>query len=297
MPEPARRTSKMLKDLMSPEVLSTAEQMRARVARARAAGQSIGLVPTMGALHAGHASLVDASHRECGLTVATVFVNPTQFGPNEDFSRYPRTLEGDLALLAQHGADCVFVPAADQIYPPGDETLVDVGGVARPLEGACRPGHFQGVATVVLKLFLLATPDVAFFGRKDYQQSLVVRRLVKDFALPIEIRVCPTIREPDGLALSSRNRYLSAGERQRALALSRSLALATRFVREGTVDAREIVQAMRAELTASQLTIDYVALADPDTLAPVAQIDRPAVALIAARVGSTRLIDNELITP
>jgi pantoate--beta-alanine ligase len=138
---------------------------------------------------------------------------------------------------------------------------------------------------------------VAFFGRKDYQQSLVVRRLVKDFALPIEIRVCPTIREPDGLALSSRNRYLSAGERQRALALSRSLALATRFVREGTVDAREIVQAMRAELTASQLTIDYVALADPDTLAPVARIDRPAVALIAARVGSTRLIDNELITP
>ena len=282
---------------MSPELLSTADQLRARVAQARAAGRSIGLVPTMGALHAGHASLVDASQRECGLTVATIFVNPTQFGPNEDFSRYPRTLEGDLALLGRHGADCVFVPATEQIYPPGHETTVDVGSVARPLEGACRPGHFQGVATVVLKLFLLAQPDVAFFGRKDYQQSLVVRRLIADFDLPIQLRVCPTIREPDGLALSSRNRYLSADERQRALALSRSLALAARLVREGTLDVGQIERAMRAELAASELAIEYVALADPETLAPVERIDRPAVALVAARLGKTRLIDNEPITP
>ena len=176
----------------------------------------------------------------------------------------------------------VFVPRPTQIYPPGHETLVDVGSVARPLEGTCRPGHFQGVATVVLKLLLLAQPDVAFFGRKDYQQSLVVRRLIADFDLPIQLRVCPTIREPDGLALSSRNRYLSADERQRALALSRSLALAVRLVREGTVDARAIETAMRTELTASQLTIDYVALADPETLAPVERIDRPVVALVAA---------------
>jgi pantoate--beta-alanine ligase len=287
----------MLTDLMLPELLTTADQLRFRLAQARAAGRSIGLVPTMGALHAGHASLVDASHRECGLTVATIFVNPTQFGPNEDFSRYPRTLEGDLALLGRHGTDCVFAPATDQIYPPGHETTVDVGSVAWPLEGACRPGHFQGVATVVLKLFLLAQPDVAFFGRKDYQQSLVVRRLIKDFDLPIQLRVCPTIREPDGLALSSRNRYLSADERQRSLALSRSLSLAARLVREGTLDAQAIENAMRAELTAAQLTIDYVALADPQTLAPLAWIDRPAVALVAARLGNTRLIDNEPIGP
>jgi len=193
--------------------------------------------------------------------------------------------------------DCVFVPTTDQIYPPGFETTVDVGSVAQPLEGVCRPGHFQGVATVVLKLFLLAQPDVAFFGRKDYQQSLVVGRLIQDFGLPIELRVCPTIREPDGLALSSRNRYLSADERQRALALSRSLALAARLVREGTLDAATIERAMRAELTAAQLAIEYVALADPETLLPLAQIDRPAVALVAARLGKTRLIDNEPITP
>ncbi|HEY1786317.1 MAG TPA: pantoate--beta-alanine ligase [Pirellulales bacterium] len=287
----------MLTDLTLPELLTTADQLRVRVAQARAAGRSIGLVPTMGALHAGHASLVDASHRECGLTVATIFVNPTQFGPNEDFSRYPRTLEGDLALLGRHGTDCVFAPTTDAIYPPGHETTVDVGSVARPLEGVCRPGHFQGVATVVLKLLLLAQPDVAFFGRKDYQQSLVVRRLIRDFGLPIQLRICPTIREPDGLALSSRNRYLSADERQRALALSRSLALAARLVREGTLDAATIEAAMRAELTAADLMIEYVALADPETLAPVARIDRPAVALVAARLGSTRLIDNEPITP
>ncbi|HEX4142852.1 MAG TPA: pantoate--beta-alanine ligase [Pirellulales bacterium] len=287
----------MLTDLMLPELLTTAEQLRVRVAQARAAGRSIGLVPTMGALHAGHASLVDASHRECGLTVATIFVNPTQFGPDEDFSRYPRTLEGDLALLGRHGTDCVFAPPPDQIYPPGHETTVDVGSVARPLEGAFRPGHFQGVATVVLKLFLLARPDVAFFGRKDYQQTLIVRRLIQDFGLPIQLRVCPTIREPDGLALSSRNRYLTADERQRAQGVSRSLALAARLVREGTVDAATIEQAMREELSAAELAIDYVALADPETLAPLRSIDRPAVALVAVRLGKTRLIDNEPLRP
>jgi pantoate--beta-alanine ligase len=287
----------MLTDLMLPELLTTADQLRVRLAQARAAGRSIGLVPTMGALHAGHASLVDASHRECGLTVATIFVNPTQFGPDEDFSRYPRTLEGDLAILGRHGTDCVFAPQADQIYPPGHETTVDVGSVARPLEGAFRPGHFQGVATVVLKLFLLSRPDFAFFGRKDYQQTLVVRRLIKDFGLPIQLRVCPTIREPDGLALSSRNRYLSADERQRALGVWRSLALASRLVREGTLDSGVIEQAMRAELSAAELAIDYVALADPETLAPVARVDRPAVALVAVRLGNTRLIDNEPLAP
>jgi pantoate--beta-alanine ligase len=282
---------------MSLELISTAQELRQRLAQARATGRSVGLVPTMGALHAGHASLVDASRRECGLTVATIFVNPTQFGPHEDFSRYPRTLDADMALLGQHGADLVYLPATEEIYPPGDETLVDVGSVARPLEGICRPGHFQGVATVVLKLFLRVQPDVAFFGRKDYQQSLVVQRLVKDLALPIQIRVCPTIREPDGLALSSRNRYLSADDRQRALALSRALRLAAELVREKKTDARAIEGRMRDELTAAHLEIDYVVLADPETLAPRERIDRPAVGLIAARVGTTRLIDNELFVP
>ncbi|HTU27008.1 MAG TPA: pantoate--beta-alanine ligase [Pirellulales bacterium] len=282
---------------MSLDLLTTIEQLRARVAEARAVGRTIGLVPTMGALHAGHASLVEAAKRECGLRVATIFVNPTQFGPGEDFSRYPRTLEKDLELLARHGADCVFVPAAEQIYPPGDESLVDVGSVARPLEGTHRPRHFQGVATVVLKLFLLAQPDVAFFGRKDYQQTLVVRHLIRDFRLPIELRVCPTIREPDGLALSSRNRYLSTDERQRAVAVSRSLGLATRLVREGATDSATIEQAMRDELSAAELAIEYVALADPETLAPVPRVDRPIVALVAVRLGRTRLIDNEPIAP
>jgi pantoate--beta-alanine ligase len=267
------------------------------VAQARSAGRSIGLVPTMGALHAGHASLVEASRRQCGLTVATVFVNPTQFGPGEDFSRYPRTLEADMALLGRHGADLVFVPATEELYPPGDEARVDVGSLARPWEGQCRPGHFEGVATVVLKLFLLAQPDVAFFGRKDYQQSLVVRQLVKGFLLPIEIRVCPTIREPDGLALSSRNRYLSADDRQRALALSRSLRLAAELVRQKKLEPRAIEERMKGELTAAGLAVDYAVLSDPQTLVPIDRLDRPMVGLVAARAGATRLIDNEPIEP
>jgi pantoate--beta-alanine ligase len=279
------------------ELVSTAGQLRERVAGARAAGRTIGLVPTMGALHAGHASLVEASRGQCGLTVATIFVNPTQFGPGEDFSRYPRTPEADMALLERHGAELVFVPAADQLYPPGDESRVDVGGVARPLEGEFRPGHFEGVATVVLKLFLLAQPDVAFFGGKDYQQSLVVGRLIRDFGLPIRLRVCPTVRDADGLAQSSRNRYLSADERQRALALPRALKLAGSLVKERQLEPRAIEERMRKELAAAGLAIDYAVLADPETLAPIARVDQPAVALVAARVGTTRLIDNQPLTP
>ncbi len=249
----------------------------------------------MGALHAGHLSLVEAARGECDFSIVTIFVNPTQFGRDEDFSRYPRTLGADLTLLGPLGVDCVFAPPTEEMYPPGSTALVDVPAAAEPLEGQFRPGHFRGVATVVLKLFNLVQPDVACFGRKDYQQSLVVRRMVEDLDLPIRVRVCPTVREADGLALSSRNRFLSPPDRERALAISRSLRLAAELVRRGTRDARTILERMRAELAAQQLAIDYVALVDPDTLAAIERVEQPAVALIAARVGGTRLIDNELI--
>ena len=249
----------------------------------------------MGALHAGHLSLVDAAAQECESTVVSIFVNPTQFGPDEDFGRYPRTLAADLALMADRRVDCVFAPSTAEMYPAGATTFVEVPAAAEPLEGKFRPGHFRGVATVVLKLFNLVRPDVAYFGRKDYQQSLVVRRMAADLDLPVRVRVCPTIRESDGLALSSRNRYLSPPERKRALAISRSLQLAADLVRSGARDGKGIVERMRAELDAQQLEIDYVALADPETLAAIDVVDRPVVALIAARVGTTRLIDNELI--
>jgi pantoate--beta-alanine ligase len=278
-----------------PDVLTTRRALRERLSAVRRDGRSIALVPTMGALHEGHLSLLDAARAECGFSVVSIFVNPTQFGPGEDFGRYPRTLEADVALLAARGADCVFAPATEEMYPPGASTSVEVPSVSAPLEGQFRPGHFRGVATVVLKLFNLVQPDVACFGRKDYQQSLVVRRMVADLDLPIRICVCPTVREPDGLALSSRNRYLSPADRQRALAISRSLRLAMDLIAAGTRDAATIRAEMLAELAGQQLEVDYVALADRETLAALERIDRPAVALIAARVGGTRLIDNELI--
>jgi len=247
-------------------------------------------------LHAGHLSLVEAAERACGLTIVSIFGNPTQFGPGEDFSRYPRNLESDLEFLAAGGEKrIVFAPATEIMYPPGFATRVEVDGPALPLEGRFRPGHFQGVATVVLKLFMLAAPDRAYFGRKDYQQSLVVRRVAADLDLPIEIEICPIVREADGLALSSRNRYLSIEQRERALAISRGLRLAARLVAEGTRDSATIVARVQALLEQAHLQIDYVSIADRETLEPLGSVDSPAVALIAARVGATRLIDNELI--
>jgi pantoate--beta-alanine ligase len=278
-----------------PRLIETAQELRRVATDARRAEQRIGLVPTMGALHAGHASLVDAASRECDLTIVTVFVNPMQFGAGEDFSRYPRTLSADLQLLGGHGAQIVFAPATESMYGADHATSVEVLGPAIGLEGQFRPGHFRGVATIVLKLFNLVMPDRAYFGRKDFQQSLVVRRMVADLDLPIHIEVRPTIREADGLALSSRNRYLSPDERQRALAICKSLQLAGQWVRQGTRDAATILARMHETLHAADLKIDYVALGDPETLAAVPLVDRPTVALVAARVGATRLIDNELI--
>lgn len=274
-------------------IVTTIAEVRAAVAVARAAGKTIGLVPTMGALHVGHTSLVDAARETCDLVAVSIFVNPTQFGPGEDFERYPRNLEADVALLAPRGVELVFAPQPVEIYRPGSSTFVDVGRVAEPLEGKFRPTHFRGVATVVLKLLNIVAPDVAFFGQKDYQQSLVIRRLVADLDVPVEIRVCPTVREADGLALSSRNAYLSAEDRRRGLVLSRSLARARELFAAGERDAAVIHRQMLALFAAEPgVTIDYVALADADTLEEVTAVTQQTVALVAARVAGVRLIDN-----
>ena len=277
-------------------VVGSHAELRAAIQAWRAAKQTIGFVPTMGALHAGHLSLVDAARAECDRVVVSIFVNPTQFGPNEDFERYPRNLQADVALLAPRGAELVFAPQPAEIYPPGHATMVEVSGVANPWEGAFRPGHFRGVATVVLKLFNMVAPDVAFFGQKDFQQSLVVRRLVADLNVPVVVRVCPTMREADGLAMSSRNAYLSTEDRRRGLVLSRSLKLATELFAAGERDAHQIMARMRELFVATPgVTIDYLSLADGDTLAEVDRATANTVALIAARVGNVRLIDNCLL--
>ncbi|MFN7292966.1 MAG: pantoate--beta-alanine ligase [Pirellula sp.] len=259
----------------------------------RRENRRVGLVPTMGALHEGHLSLVTRAKQDCDVAVATIFVNPTQFGPNEDFSKYPRTLESDLEKLASVGCDYVFVPAADEIYRPGHSTYVDPPQVASQWEGAIRPGHFRGVTTIVMKLFMMVPAHIAFFGRKDYQQVAVIRGMVEDLNLPIRVETCDTIRESDGLAMSSRNRYLTADERQRALSLSRALNTAREMISHGERDVSTIEAAMNAVLLAAPVDkIDYAKIVHADTLEPLSQIDSPAVAIIAARLGSTRLIDN-----
>jgi pantoate--beta-alanine ligase len=279
-----------------PRIVTTIDEVRRAVRNAQAAGETIGFVPTMGALHAGHLSLVDASEAECDRTVVSIFVNPTQFGPNEDQDRYPRTLERDCQLLADHGCWLVFAPTAKEVYPAGFETYVEVGSVAEPLEGAIRPGHFRGVATVVLKLFQMVPADRAYFGRKDYQQSLVVKRMIADFNLPIQLIVCPTVREADGLAMSSRNAYLNAEERQQATALWRSLQLAESLAKDGEKDVAKITAAMHDVLSAAKINkVDYIAFLAEDTVEPVCQIIGPTVVALAARVGQARLIDNHRI--
>jgi pantoate--beta-alanine ligase len=279
-------------------VVATADQLRAEVTSARSAGKTIGLVPTMGALHEGHLSLVRAARGQCDVTIATIFVNPTQFGPMEDFDKYPRTMQQDIEALDRAGTDVAFVPDRETMYPPGFSTYVDPPEVARLWEGQCRPGHFRGVTTVVLKLFQLAQADMAYFGQKDYQQARVIQCMAEDLAVPIAVRICPTVREPDGLAMSSRNRYLDPAERWRALALWRSLSLAREMVAGGERDALRIGQRMQERLLEGGVDrIDYAALADPATLQPVTRVDSPVVALIAAMVGQTRLIDNLRIDP
>ena len=280
-------------ELSVARLVSSVRELRNAVSAARGDGRSIGLVPTMGALHEGHLSLVRASQAECGQTVATIFVNPTQFGPHEDFDKYPRTLDADRDALSSCGAELVFAPDRAEMYPVGCSTAVEPPLVARRWEGECRPGHFSGVATVVLKLFNLVQADVAFFGHKDYQQAVVIQHMVRDLNLPIQIRVCPTVREPDGLAMSSRNRYLSVGERAQAAAIPRGLQRAGRMADDGERTTAKLADAVRRELAEAGIEqIDYVAVVDPDSLEPVAVLERPAIILVAAHVGGTRLIDN-----
>jgi pantoate--beta-alanine ligase len=266
------------------------------VSDARRADRRIGCVPTMGALHAGHESLIRACRDECGFTVVTIFVNPTQFGPQEDFNRYPRPLEDDLAICRRLEVDLVFAPLVDALYPAGFGTFVDVEQLSHILEGAARPGHFRGVATIVLKLLNIVQPARAYFGQKDYQQQLLIRKMCRELDLPVEIRTCPTIREADGLALSSRNRYLDADERRTSLALYRSLQLAEERLRSGEQDVRMIARQMRQRLEKSGARTDYATIVDPKSLDELTVPIQNMVALVAVHVGRTRLIDNLPIT-
>ena len=268
-----------------------------RRARAALTG-SLGLVPTMGYLHRGHLSLVEQARAENDHVAVSIFVNPTQFGPNEDLSRYPRDLERDLALLQPLGVDLVWVPPPEAVYPPGFQTWVNVEAVSAPLEGKHRPGHFRGVATVVAKLFNAFTPDRAYFGQKDAQQVVVIRRMVQDLNFPLEIRVCATVREADGLALSSRNVYLNPEERQAATVLYRALRAAQQAYRDGEREADLLRAVLSSTLAGEPLAREeYISVADPETLAEVEHVDpaRGALLSMAVRVGKTRLIDNILI--
>ncbi len=279
------------------DVAERISEVRAAVRSARGRGQTVGLAPTMGALHAGHVSLMEASHRECGYTAVSIFVNPTQFGPNEDFQRYPRPRDADLAMCERAGADLVFYPSVEEMYPPGATTFVEVGGLSGMWEGAIRPGHFRGVATVVAKLFQIVQCDRAYFGQKDYQQQLVLRRMVRDLDFPLEIVTCPIIRDGDGLALSSRNAYLSAAERQAGLSIPAALKDVKQAIAAGEHAPRKLQLMMQQRLTNTPgLTLEYAIVVDAETMQEIESPEKTMVALIAARVGTTRLIDNAIFS-
>ena len=274
-------------------VVESLAEMKALARAWRRAGRTIGFVPTMGYLHEGHLSLVRESKARADVTVVSIFVNPTQFGPNEDFQKYPRDLAKDKAYLETGGVDCLFYPAAAEVYPPGYRTAVEVTGLQDKLCGRSRPGHFRGVATVVFKLFEVVRPDLAFFGAKDAQQVLIIRRMAADLDLDLEIVTCPIVREPDGLALSSRNAYLDPEERKAALVLSTSLRWAERSVAAGERDAARLAAGIRSVIEAEPLArIDYVEAVDPETLEPVAEVRGEVLVALAVFFGSTRLIDN-----
>jgi len=273
------------------KVLRTVADVRAW----RAGARQVAFVPTMGALHAGHMSLVERAVRESDAAIASIFVNPTQFGPNEDFAAYPRNEAEDLALLEKHGCAAAFVPPVAEIYPPGDATRVTPGPVAAPLEGAARPGHFVGVATVVAKLLAIVRPDTAFFGQKDFQQLRVLQMTARDLRLGADIVGCPTVREPDGLALSSRNAYLTPEQRRDAVALSRGLFAARELWEQGAREPDRLRDAVRQHTGAPAIALEYVSAADPITLAELNTRAESAVISLAARVGKARLIDNVLL--
>jgi len=262
----------------------------------RASGLALGLVPTMGALHAGHMSLAAAARAECDHVAASIFVNPTQFGPNEDFTSYPRAFDEDCRKLESAGVDILFAPSATVMYPAGNTTFVDPGDIAIRLDGSSRPGHFRGVATIVARLFHIVAPDRAYFGQKDAGQVAVLRHVVRDLNLPVHIAVCPIVREPDGLAMSSRNRYLTPDERARALVLSHALAAAQHLLTKGETNVEALRNAMlQVFATDPETRLDYAAIVNPDTLLPLTDITHGALIAVAAWIGTTRLIDNLLI--
>lgn len=270
-------------------------ELRAAIAAFRAEGARIALVPTMGALHAGHIALIDAAKRAGTKVVASIFVNPTQFGPNEDLARYPRREAADSRMLVEAGCDLLWLPTVETMYPDGFASTISVAGVSETLDGAARPGHFDGVATVVTKLFNQVSPDAAFFGEKDYQQLQVIRRMVNDLDFAIDIVGVPTQRDDDGLALSSRNIYLDEEERAKAVALPRALGVAARAIARG-IPAEEAAAEAQTSLVAAGFTVDYVTFVDAETLAANPGADRPRRLLAAARMGQTRLIDNIAVT-
>ena len=282
---------------MSLQVLNTISAMREVRAVAGRKGK-LGLVPTMGALHEGHLSLVRAARRECDVVAASIFVNPTQFAANEDFSKYPRTFEDDCSMLEAEGVELLFAPSVEEMYPAGAQTYVDVGEVGSRLDGKSRPGHFRGVVTVVSKLFHIVMPDAAYFGQKDAAQVAVLQAMVRDLNFPLQMVVCPTVRDNDGLALSSRNRYLSHAERSQALALPRALGLVADMVEGGTFAADELCKVLRTELRkADGIRLDYAEIVDPATLQPLEHVRKGALVAVAGWVGSTRLIDNVVLAP
>jgi len=278
------------------QTATTVSDLRRHVDAWRAAGERIGFVPTMGFLHAGHVSLMQRARQECDVVVASIFVNPTQFGPNEDFDRYPRDDAGDRATCEAAGVDVLFIPTASAMYPDSPSVFVIVEGISDILEGAVRPGHYRGVATVVTKLFHLVKPHKAFFGQKDYQQCSVIKRMVKGLDMDVDVVVLPTVRERDGLAMSSRNSYLSTDERHTAAAIYRALSAAEQLAKTGTRQPEALKNKIQAVVREEKgIEIDYLEIADPESLAPLASAQDGMVLLIAVRIGRTRLIDNLVI--
>jgi pantoate--beta-alanine ligase len=274
-------------------VCQSIDEVRAASRTGRREGKSLGLVPTMGALHEGHLSLVRAAKAQCDLVVVSIFVNPLQFGPNEDLAKYPRNFDRDRELLAKDGADFIFAPSVEEMYPPGAVTYVTVEGLSDKLCGRSRPGHFRGVTTVVSELFNIVEPGRAFFGQKDAAQSTIIRRMVRDLNIPVRVVVCPIVREPDGLAMSSRNAYLDAGQRKSALVLYRSLTAVQERFDQGERMAHVLIDAGKQTLAHEPLVrLDYFEIVDPETLDPVDDLSRGGLVAVAAFVGNVRLIDN-----
>jgi pantoate--beta-alanine ligase len=278
------------------EVAKTIESIRDLVKAARGGGKKIGLVPTMGALHVGHVSLIEAARHDCDFVVVSIFVNPTQFGPGEDFEKYPRPLEADLKICRKAGVDAVFAPAPEVMYPGENLTWVTVEKLTEPLCGRSRPGHFRGVTTVCAKLFNIVGPDVAYFGQKDAQQAITIKRMVHDLNMPLKIVVCPTVREPSGLAVSSRNQYLSEQKKKDAAKIFQSLEKCREMIAAGVTDPRQVIVEMRNVLKqVPSIEIEYVSIVDAETLETIEEIGGRVLVAVAVRLGSTRLIDNILV--